>query len=144
MILNRHFPGDYPLIESQYVNFICPICHTTHTIQIDLKELQQARGDLKLIQKAYDHEDQNQVIIVHIDWEYRVRRIAAYNFSTITKNNNTATNQEKMVNNNFNKPNISLKNDFEDKNNSLHCKDDAKDKDLGMLIKFMEQKVKKV
>lgn len=131
------------MIDCQYVNFICPICHTTHTIQIDLKELQQARGDLKLIQKAYDHEDQNQVIILHIDWEYRVRRIAAYNYTTSSKNESIFEKQENYPYNDVNKQDVKIESSSMDTNNASHVKEENKDKDLGMLIKFMEQKVKK-
>lgn len=62
------------------IDFQCPICKQYHKINISVQELGQAKFQLKLIQKAFSHEDFGQVIILHIDWESRIRRITAYNF----------------------------------------------------------------
>jgi hypothetical protein len=78
------------------INFQCPICKQYHKIKISIDELKQAKFQLKLVQKAYGHEDFGQVIILHIDWESRVRRITAYNFLEnlkLNKNNESDLNK---------------------------------------------------
>jgi hypothetical protein len=78
------------------INFQCPICKQHHNIKISIDELKQAKFQLKLVQKAYGHEDFGQVIILHIDWESRVRRITAYNFLEnlkLNKNNESDLNK---------------------------------------------------
>ncbi|MHA2105743.1 MAG: hypothetical protein ACW981_20135 [Candidatus Hodarchaeales archaeon] len=78
------------------INFQCPICKQHHKIKISVDELKQAKFQLKLVQKAYGHEDFGQVIILHIDWESRIRRITAYNFLEnlkLSKNNESDLNK---------------------------------------------------
>ena len=73
--------SDYIAKDNQKeIDFQCPICKKHHIVTISLEELQKAKFQLKLVQKAYGHEDFGQVIILHIDWESRIRRVTAYNF----------------------------------------------------------------
>jgi hypothetical protein len=73
--------SEYILKNNQNeIDFHCPVCKSHHKVNISSNELQQAKFQLKLVQKAYGHEDYGQVIILHIDWESRIRRITAYNF----------------------------------------------------------------
>ena len=45
------------------IYFQCPICKKHHNITISLEELQNAKFQFSLVQKAYGHEDYGQVII---------------------------------------------------------------------------------
>ncbi|OLS26974.1 MAG: hypothetical protein HeimC3_06330 [Candidatus Heimdallarchaeota archaeon LC_3] len=83
--------------------FQCPICKRHHKVAISLEELQKAKFQLKLVQKAYGHEDFGQVIILHIDWESRIRRVTAYNF---LDNPKSALQEDKKYINSFTRKNL--------------------------------------
>src|SRR3989337_1634033 len=64
------------------IPFKCPSCSRIHEITLEWTEIQEAKLKLKLIQKAFGHEERGQVILVHIDWDLRIRRITPCSYSS--------------------------------------------------------------
>ena len=60
----------------------CPVCDDFIQYILKHKELEIAKNSLSFVNKAKFHESCSHVVIVHIDWQGRVRRKNAYPFET--------------------------------------------------------------